>query len=126
MDGGQEVKPLPRITAVVDTHVKPLFGKLGVAEVAPCLSPFLQRGGVAPVGGGNSVKEGLAVLARDTVAALVQTVDAPLFLPPFAAFVQRTDRAEDMKVRVGYAAFLPVGLVDGEVADHAPADKPLR
>lgn len=62
---------------------------------------------VSPVGSGNSVKEGLAVLSHDAVPVLVQTVAAALLTSPFAA------------------VFL-VRLVDGKAGNHAPAHKLLR
>ena len=52
-------------------------------------------------------------LAHDAVSVLVQTVDTPLLKAPFAAFLDRPDRAEDMKVGVRDAAVLLVRLVVG-------------
>ena len=66
-----------------------------------------------------------AVLALDAVPILVQTVAAALLAPPFAVWLNGSDRAEDMKVRVRNTAVLFVRLVDGKVGNHAPAHKLL-
>ncbi len=50
---------------------------------------MFQRFRTSPVGSGNSVKEGLAVLAHDAVPVLVQTIDTPLLKAPFAAFLEQ-------------------------------------
>ena len=126
MDGRQQVKALPLIGAVVNAARQPLFLKLGVHHSGPRLPPMLQCFRASPVGSGNSVKEGLAVLAHDAVPVLVQTIDTPLLKAPFAAFLDRPDRAENVKVGVRDAAVLLVRLVDGEVSNHAPAHKLLR
>lgn len=126
MDSGQQVKPLTLIGAVVDAAGQPLFLKLGVYHSGPRLPPMFQRFRVSPVGSGNSVKEGLAVLSHDAVPVLVQTVDAPLLKAPFAAFLDRPDRAENMKMGVRNTAVLLVRLVDGKVGNHAPTHKLLR
>ena len=78
------------------------------------------------VGSGNSVKEGLTVLAHDAVPVLVQTIAAALLTAPFAAFLDGPDRTEDVKVGVRNTAVLLVRLVDGEVGNHTPAHKLLR
>ena len=72
MGGGEQVHSLTQIAAMVDTHIKPLFFKLGVAHISPRLTPMFQRFGTAPVGSRDSVKEELAVLVSDTVSVLVQ------------------------------------------------------
>lgn len=61
---------------------------------------MLQGFRVAPVSSGNCVKKGLAVLAYDAVSVPVQTIDTPLLKAPFAAFLNRPDRAEDVKMGV--------------------------
>ena len=76
-----DAKPLPLIGAVVDAALQTLFLELGVDHSGPRLPPMFQRFRASPVGGGNSVKEGLAILTHDAVPVLVQTVDAPLFIP---------------------------------------------
>ena len=126
MDGGQQVKALTLVGAMVDAAGQPLFLKLGIDHSGPRLPPMFQRFWASPIGGRNSVKEGLAVLAHDVVPVLVQTVDTPLLKAPFAAFLDRPDWAENMKVRVRNTAALLVRLVDGKVGNHAPAHKLLR
>ena len=111
---------------MIDTAGQALFLKLGIDHSGPRLSPMLQRFRASPVGGRNSVKEGLAVLAHDAVPILVQTVAAALLAPPFAVWLNGPDRAENMKVRVRNTAVLLVRLVDGKVGNHAPAHKLLR
>ena len=62
MDGGQQVKLLPLIGAVVNAARQPLFLKLGVHHSGPRLPPMFQRFWASPASSGNSVKEGYAVL----------------------------------------------------------------
>ena len=126
MDGGQQVKALTLIGAVVDAAGQPLFLKLGVHHSGPRLPPMFQCFRASPVGSGNSVKEGLAVLSHNAVPVLVQTVAAALLAPPFAVWLNGPDGAENMKVRVRNTAVLLVRLVDGKVGNHAPAHKLLR
>ena len=111
---------------MVDPAGQALFLKLGVAHLGPRLPPVFQCFRAAPVGGGNRVKEGLALLVQYAVAVPVQTVDAPLFAAPSAAFQNGPDGAKHMEVGVGYAPVLLVRLVYGEVCHHAPADKLLQ
>lgn len=89
----------------------------------PAIAPASPGG---PVGGGHRVKEGLAILAQQAVSVLVQPVDAPLLLPPFAIHLDGTDGAQHMEVRIGDTTVLLVRLVDGEVHHHAPAHKLFR
>ena len=126
MDGGQEVKPLPFIAAVVDTDIKPFLGKLGVAHISPCLSPLFQRFRVSPIGGGNSVKEELSVPVSDTVPVLVQTINTVLFEAPCPVRVHGTDGTEEMEVGVGCAAFLGLFLVKCHINGHTPAHKVVQ
>ena len=65
MDGGQQIKSLSLIGAVIDAARQPLFLKLGVDHSGPRFPPLFQRLRVSPIGGGNGIKERLAVLAYD-------------------------------------------------------------
>ena len=78
MDGGKKLHALTLIASVVDTNVKPLFRKLGIAHLRPCFTPMFQRFGTAPVGSGNGVENKLSVCVPDTVAVLVQFVHPAL------------------------------------------------
>ena len=111
---------------MVDLAGQALFLKFGVAHLGPRLPPVFQRFRAAPVGGGNRVKEGLALAVQYAVAVLVQTVDAPLLEAPLAILPDRPDGAKHMEVGVWYATILLVGLVYGKVHHHAPADKLLQ
>lgn len=50
----------------------------------------------------------------------------PLLVAPSAVFIQRTDRTHNMEMRIGNAAVLLVGEVNGKVHHHAPAHKLLQ
>ena len=78
MDGGKKLHALTLIASVVDTNVKPLFRKLGVAHLRPCFTPMFQRFGTAPVGSGNGIENILAVLVSDTISVLVQLIHPAL------------------------------------------------
>ena len=78
MDGGKKLHALTLIASVVDTNVKPLFRKLGIAHLRPCFPPMFQRFGTAPVGSGNGVEHKLSVCVSDTVAVLVQLIHPAL------------------------------------------------
>ena len=78
VDGGKKLHALTLIASVVDTNVKPLFRKLGIAQLRPCFTPMFQRFGTAPVGSGNGVEHKLSVCVPDTVAVLVQLIHPAL------------------------------------------------
>ena len=78
MDGGKKLHALTLIASVVDTNIKPLFRKLGIAHLRPCFTPMFQRFGTAPVGSGNGVEHKLSVCVSDTVAVLVQLIHPAL------------------------------------------------
>ena len=78
VDGGKKLHALTLIASVVDTNVKPLFRKLGIAHLRPCFTPMFQRFGTAPVGSGNGVEHKLSVCVSNTVAVLVQLIHPAL------------------------------------------------
>ena len=126
MDGGEQVHSLTQIAAVIDTDIKPLFFKFGIAHISPRLTPVFQRFGTAPVGSGNSVKEELAVLVSDTVSVLVQPVHSVLLKAPCPVRVHGAHGAEEMKVRVGYPSVLGLFLMECHINGHAPAHKVVQ
>ena len=87
---------------------------------------MFQRFGTAPVGSGNGIEHKLSICVPDSVSVLVQLVNPALLEAPFSVFLDGTDRAKNMEVRVWYAAVLPVWLVYSEVNHHATAHKVLQ
>ena len=126
MDGGELVDALSLIAAVVDPAVQFLFRKLLIAQFSPCLPPMFQGVGSAPVGSRHSVEYIVSCFITDTLAMFVQQIFPPLFVAPSTMFIQRTDRTHDMEMRIGNAAVILVGRVNGEVHHHAPAHKLLQ
>ena len=57
---------------------------------------------------------------------LVKQIFPSLLITPSAVFIQRTHRTHNMKVRIGNAAILFVGRVNGKVHYHATAYKLLQ
>ena len=123
MDGGKKLHALTLIASVVDTNVKPLFRKLGIAHLRPCFTPMFQRFGTAPVGSGNGIEHILTVCVSNTVALLVQHIFSPLFYAPCAVLLHWSNRAEKVKMGIGCAAVLTLLFVKGHINGHAPADK---
>ena len=123
MDGRNLFNALTGIAAVVDLAIQTFLRKLRVAQISPRLPPFFQRLRLAPIGGRHSVEYIVARLIQNAFSMLVQHIFPPLLIAPLAVRLNRANRTHDMKVRIGNAAVLLVGRVNGKVHHHAPAHK---
>ena len=125
MDSRYQVKPLPHIGTVVDTHIQPFFLKFCINGSRPLLPPVFQRFRLMPVCCMDSVKHIIAVFIPDSVSIFIKKIFPTLFLSPCAIRVQRAHGCHHMKMRVRDAAVLFLRAVKSKVGNHAFCHKLL-
>ena len=126
MDSRQLLHTLTLVAAVVDAAFQTLFRKSSIAHCRPLFPPMFQRFRFAPVRGGNSVEHIVSCFIPYALPIFIHEIFPPLLVAPFSIGQQGTDGTHDMKMRVGNAAVLLVGGVNGEIHHHAPAHKLLQ
>ena len=93
MDRGERIQPLTGKAAVVDLVGQCLFRKLSVAPLRPSLPPCLQPFGRSPIGGGDSIEQGVSCFVGQSVPVFVQAVDPLLLFTPGAVRLHGADGA---------------------------------